>query len=78
MIDLFLTNHKKLFRDVIAIPSVSMDAYHRIVLAKIDVRVPKWKKGIERKRFKMAKLGNQESVDRLRSLRWTTARYSRK
>ena len=58
-IDLFLTNK--------AIPSVSMDAYHRMVLAKIDVRVPKRKSGIERKRFKIVRLGNPEYVDRLRS-----------
>ena len=34
-----------------------MDADHRIVVAKIDVRVPKRKKGIERKRFKIVNLG---------------------
>ena len=64
MIDLFLTNNK-MFRDVKAIPSVSMDADQRMVLAKIDVSVPQRKSGIECKRFKIVKLGNPEYVDRL-------------
>ena len=67
MLDLFLANNKKLFRDVKAIPSASMDADHRMVPAKIDVTVPKRKKGIERRRLKMIKLGDPEYFDRVRS-----------
>ena len=39
MIDIFLKNNKKMFRDVKTIPSVSMDVDHKMVLAKIDMRV---------------------------------------
>ena len=35
MIDLFATNNKCLFTDVKAIPSMSLDSGHRMVLAKI-------------------------------------------
>ena len=66
MIDLFLADNKTLFRDVKAIPSVSMDTDYRMVLAKVGVRVPKRKKGTERKRFKIVKLGDPEYADRHR------------
>ena len=41
MVDLVAANNKKMFRDVKAIPSVSVDSDHRlIIVAKIDVGSP--------------------------------------
>ena len=53
MIDLFITNNRALFCDVKAIPSVSVDADHRIVLAKLRIRKPKEQMGKAAKRYKL-------------------------
>ena len=45
MIDLFLTNNKRIFMDGKAVPSLSIDADHRLVLAKIRINKPKETKG---------------------------------
>jgi len=56
MIDLFLTNNKALFLDVKTISSVSMDADHRLVMAKVRIKKPTstGKTGV--KRYNLAKL----------------------
>ncbi len=41
MINLFITNNKNLFCDVKTVPSVSADADHRLVLAKVKIKKPK-------------------------------------
>ena len=38
MIDLFLTNQKSIINDVKAMPSVSLDADHRLVIAKLKIK----------------------------------------
>ncbi|XP_076067750.1 uncharacterized protein LOC143040554 [Oratosquilla oratoria] len=62
-IDLVITNNKKIFRDVKAIPSVSLDSDHRLVVAKINAR--KWRvvPGKIRRRFKVEDLKNPEKKE---------------
>ena len=67
MIDLFLTNNTRIFMDVKAVPSLSMDADHRLVLAKIRITKPKETKGKGAKRYKVNRLTDQLVVDELRS-----------
>jgi len=66
MIDLFLTNNKALFLDVKTIPSVSMDADHRLVIAKVRIKKPKSTRKIGIKRYNLAKLSETEHVEKMR------------
>ena len=66
MIDLFLTNNKTLFCDVKSIPSVSLDADHRLVLAKVRIRKPKENKRKGARRYKLGKLKDQETVVKMK------------
>ena len=66
MIDLFLTNNKALFLDVKTIPSVSMDADHRLVIAKVRIKKPKITRKIGIKRYNLAKLNETEHVEKMR------------
>ena len=60
MIDLILTNNKRIFRDVKAIPSVSCDSDHRIVVGKLRLDKPKVCKSKGTKRFLVEKLKDPE------------------
>ena len=60
MIDLFLTNDKKLFRDVKALPSASFDSDHRLVLATLNLKAPKRRPKMARIRYKIEKLYNAD------------------
>ena len=64
MIELFLTNNKALFHDVKAIPSVSMDADHRHVMAVVRIMKPEYTGRVSSKRYKLAKLTGPEQVER--------------
>ena len=67
VIDLFLTNKKRIFMDVKAVPLLSMDGDHRLVLAKIRITKPKETKGKGAKRYKLNRLNDQLVVDELRN-----------
>ena len=64
MIDLFLTNNKTIFADVKAVPSLSMDADHRLVIAKIKIRKPNKGKAIGAKRYNIGKLREQTTFEK--------------
>ena len=66
MIDLFLTNQKKLFCDMKSLPSVSLDSDHRLVLASLQLKKPKQKPKVMKRRYKLEKLKNEEVVEHLR------------
>ena len=68
MINLFLTNNKTLFCDVNAIPSVSMDGDHRIVVAKIKIRKPKIRKCAPMKKYKLNKMDSDETRTTLKNV----------
>ena len=59
MINLFLTNNKALFLDVKTIPSMSMDADHRLVIAKVRIKKPKSTKTTGVKRYNIARLSGK-------------------
>ena len=65
MIDLFITNNRALFCDVKAIPSVSLDADHRLILAKRRIRKPKEQRSKAAKRYKLGLLKEQDKVTNL-------------
>ena len=65
LIDLILTNSKNIFKDVKAIPSVSLDSDHRMILGKIRIRAPKTKIKKKRKRFVLENLKKPECVEQL-------------
>ena len=66
MIDLFLANNKALFLDVQAVPSVSMDADHRLVMAIVRIKKPEYTGRVGSKRYKLAKFNDLEQVGRLK------------
>ena len=66
MIDLFLTSNIALFLDVKTLPSVSMDADHRLVIAKVRIKKPKSTRKTGSKRFNLAKLSETEHVKKIR------------
>ena len=66
MIDLLLTNNKTLFLDVKTIPSVSMDAENRPVIAKVSIKKPKSTGKIGIKRYNLSKLSETEHVEKMR------------
>ena len=51
MIDLFLTTDKKIFKNVRAVPSLSMDSTHRMVIATLNWRTEKLPKKKGKPRF---------------------------
>ena len=53
MNDLVAANNKKMFRDVKAIPSVSADSDHRLIVAKIDVGPSRKRAKRKKKRIKL-------------------------
>ena len=65
MIDLFLTNQKSIINDVKAVPSVSLDADHRLVIAKLKIKVAVKKAGSSQKRFNLVKLKERDTKDAL-------------
>ena len=64
MIDLVAANNKKMFRDIKAIPSVSVDSDHRLIVAKIDVGPQR--KRAKRKKIKLEKLKDEETCPRMK------------
>ena len=60
MIDMILTNNRRLFNDVKVIPSVSLDGDHRLVLAQLRIREPKQQVKSIRMRFKLEKLKEED------------------
>ena len=65
MIDLFLTNQKSIINDVKAVPSVSLDADHRLVIAKLRIKIAVKKAGSSHKRFNLVKLKDRDTKDTL-------------
>ena len=68
MIDLFLTNNRKLFMNIKAIPSVSMDADHRLVVAEIRAVKPRIRAMRKYKPYRLNKLEDQESTQMLKNM----------
>ena len=64
-IDLFLTNQKGIINDVKAVPSVSLDADHRLVIAKLKIKIAVKKAGSSQKRFNLVKLKERDTKDAL-------------
>ena len=60
MIDLVLTNNKRMFRDVKCIPSVSLDSDHRLVVAKMSIKKPNTPKKLVRERIMVERLSIPE------------------
>ena len=58
MIDLFLTNDKKLFRDVKVLPSASFDSDHPLVLTTLNLKAPQRRPKKAKTSYKIAKLNN--------------------
>ena len=63
MIDLSMTNYRTLFLDVKSAPSCSMDAEHRLVMAKIRMEKPRRGKIAGVKRYKLRKLKEADTRD---------------
>lgn len=66
MIDLFATNNKTLFKDVKAIPSLSCDSDHRLVVANLQLTTPKTRASKQQTRYRLENLKDQECKDRVR------------
>ena len=66
MTDLFLTNNQAFFLEVKAVPSVSMYADHRIVMAIVRIKKPEYTGRVGSKSYKLAKLNDPEQVERLK------------
>ena len=66
MIDLFLTSDKRVFQNVRAVPSMSMDSTHRMVMATLAWRTEKLPKKKRKQRFKVEKLRDSETADAIR------------
>ena len=65
MIDLMITNNKRLFRDVKSIPSVSCDSDHRLVIRRLRIDKQKRISRGGRKRFMVENLQDQACRDQL-------------
>ena len=63
MIELFLTNQKSIIKDVKAVPSVSLDADHRLVMAKLKNEISVKNAGSSQKRFSLVKLKERDTKD---------------
>ena len=66
MIDLFLTVDKRMFRDVRAIPSLSMDSSHRMVVATLNWKIQRPRRKNCKLRFRTEMLKEPERVRELR------------
>ena len=60
MIDLFVSSNKKLFKDVKAIPSLSGDSDHRLVLAKLHFTKPKSRASKKQTRYALENLKDHD------------------
>uniref|UniRef100_H3A352 Endonuclease/exonuclease/phosphatase domain-containing protein n=1 Tax=Latimeria chalumnae TaxID=7897 RepID=H3A352_LATCH len=56
MIDLVLTNDKRIINDVKTLPSVCLDSDHRLVLVKVHLQKPKELPSTKKKRLKIERL----------------------
>ena len=63
MIYLFLTNQKSITKDVKAMMSVSLDADHRMVMAKLKIKISVKKVGSSHKRFNLVRLKERDTKD---------------
>ena len=63
-IDLFLSSNKTRIRNVKAIPSVSLDSDHRLVLTTTRYRVQKCRPSLKQKRVDLQKLKDCSERDR--------------
>ena len=68
MIDLFLTSDKKMFRNVRAVPSLSMDSTHRMVVATLTWKTEKLPKKKGKRRFNLEKLRDPETANTMRQV----------
>ena len=66
MIDLFLTSDKKMFRNVRAVPSLSMDSTHRMVVATLTWKTEKLPKKKGKRRFNIEKFKDPRTVDTMK------------
>src|SRR5678815_2968938 len=66
MIDLMITNNKRLFKDVKSIPSISGDSDHRLVVGKMRIDGVKPYKCKARKRFMVEKLREPECREKFK------------
>lgn len=60
MIDLILTNNRKVIRDVKSIPSVSLDSDHRLVVGILNLKTPLPAKMVMRERIAVERLKEDE------------------
>ncbi|XP_076045844.1 uncharacterized protein LOC143028090 [Oratosquilla oratoria] len=67
MIDFFVTNNKKLFRDVKSLPSVSLDSDHRLVLTKLTIKTLKRQRKVLRERFCLERLKERKVAEEFQS-----------
>ena len=63
MIDLVLVNQKKMITDVKAVPSVSADADHRLLIIKCTLRAPQPVVKPKRERLKVELLKNTDYLE---------------
>jgi hypothetical protein len=66
MIDFILTNNKRIFTDVKAVPSVSCDSDHRMVVAVIKVKRPEIRAKRKNRRYLLENLKKQNNTEKLR------------
>ena len=66
LIDLFLTSDRGIFCDVKAVPSVSLDSDHRLLLAILKLSKPKKKTKMIKEMYKLEKLKDHEVVTQFR------------
>ena len=63
MIDLFLTSDKKMFRNVRAVPWLSMGSTHRMMVATLTWKTEKLRNKKGKRRFNIEKLKDSRTVD---------------
>ena len=68
MIDLFLTSDKRIFQNVRAVPSLSMDSTHRMVIATLTWKTEKLPKKKGKQRFNIENLRDSETADTMREV----------
>ena len=66
MIDLFLTSDKTIFKNVRAVPSLSMDSTHRMVIGSLIWKREKLPRKKRKQRFNIEKLKESETVNIMR------------
>ena len=65
MIDLVLTSRKSLIHDVMAIPSLSLDSDHSVVVALVNLRYTLARPSVKRRRVAVEKLKEPEVKERI-------------